>query len=140
MRFTGLSVNFSFQIIQIAISDMKLAQILQSGFVFCFFHINKLNTGIVCHPTLLPRKPGSACKQNSKKHVLGFSRQQVRGSLSSFADSHECSGCEKLWTEAKPKPNKPAGFQFSRYMAMRSDKELCKHALSCVILGTGKKV
>lgn len=51
------------------------------SFLFFPFGIYKCNTRTVRPPppppTLAPRKPESACKQNSKKHVLGLWRQQV---------------------------------------------------------------
>lgn len=47
---------------------MKLAA--KCGYFFFFLCIFKFNTRIDGHPTLPPRKPGSACKQRSDNHVV----------------------------------------------------------------------
>lgn len=140
MRFTGLSVISSFQRSHTASSDWKLAQTLQSVLVFFLFVFTNVLPGLFAPPRWHLRNQDLHVNR-TRKSTLWVSRgSRCEDRCGAPWILAGVRGCEKLWTEAKPKPNKPAGFQFLRDMAKRSDKDLCKQALSCFIPGTGKKV
>lgn len=115
--------------------------------VFCFFfsfRIYKCNTRTV-RPPLLPRWHLG----NRDLHVNRTRKSTFWVSRGSRCEDRcrapwiltGVRGCEKLWTEAKPKPNKPAGFQFFCVTWRSAPTKIFANMLSpASALEQGKKV